>query len=81
MRASSVGARFLVGLMARFPRTLGALALIAACDTVDVGDPPADVNACRPDQRFFYERVWPGFLGKDNGGRRCSDARCHDASS
>ncbi|HEY0707338.1 MAG TPA: hypothetical protein VGG33_11100 [Polyangia bacterium] len=58
-----------------------ALLLVAACDTVDVGDPPADVNACRPSQQFFYERVWPEFLGKDNGGRRCSDSRCHDASS
>jgi hypothetical protein len=54
---------------------------LAACDTVDVGDPPADVNACRPSQRFFYERIWPEFLGKDHGGKHCSDSRCHDASS
>ena len=53
----------------------------AGCDTVDLGDPPADVNACRPSQRFFYERVWPEFLSKDYGGKHCSDSRCHDVAS
>jgi hypothetical protein len=48
---------------------------------VDLGTPPADLNACRPSQRFFVEQVWPNFLAKDYGGRRCSDARCHDAGS
>jgi hypothetical protein len=60
---------------------LPALAGVAACDTVDLGKPPADVNACRPSQQFFYERIWPEFLGKDHGGKHCSDARCHDAAS
>src|SRR4029453_6959404 len=54
---------------------------VLGCDTVDLGVPPADVNACRPSQQFFYERVWPEYLGKDHGGKRCSDARCHDAAS
>ena len=54
---------------------------VLGCDTVDLGDPPADVNACRPSQQFFYERIWPEFLGKDHNGKRCSDTRCHDASS
>jgi hypothetical protein len=54
---------------------------VLACDTVDLGDPPADVNACRPSQQFFYERIWPEFLGKDHNGKHCSDTRCHDASS
>jgi hypothetical protein len=61
---------------------LPALALLSgACDTVDLGDPPADVNACRPSQRFFYERIWPEFLGKEHAGKRCSDANCHSATS
>ena len=60
---------------------VGLMGLAAACDTVDLGDPPADVNACRPSQRFFIERVWPEFLSQDYGGKRCSDARCHDVAS
>jgi hypothetical protein len=64
-----------VGLLGLFP--LGA----AGCDTVDLGAPPADVNACRPSQQFFYEHIWPEFLGKDHNGKHCSDTRCHDASS
>jgi hypothetical protein len=57
----------------------GTLAM--ACDTVDLGSPPADVNACRPSPRFFYERVWPEFLSRDYGGKHCGDARCHDVGS
>ena len=57
------------------------LVVLAACDTVDLGDPPPDVNACRPSQELFYTRIWPEYLGKENRGRRCSEARCHDASS
>jgi hypothetical protein len=61
---------------------LGPLLLAAsACDTVDLGVPPADVNGCRPSQQFFYEHIWPEFLGADHGGKHCSDTRCHDASS
>ena len=55
--------------------------LLLGCDTVDLGVPPADVNACRPSQQFFYERIWPEFLGKEHNGKHCSDTRCHDASS
>ena len=39
------------------------------------------MNACRPSQQFFIERIWPEFLGKDYGGHRCSDAQCHGPSS
>jgi hypothetical protein len=61
---------------------LGSISLgVQGCDTVDLGAPPADVNACRPSQQFFYERIWPEFLGKEHNGKRCSDTRCHDASS
>ncbi len=61
---------------------LGALlAGAGACQTVDVGSPPADINACRPDQRFFYERVWPEFLGRQVSGKRCNESGCHDGGS
>jgi hypothetical protein len=58
---------------------LGILAL--GCDTVDVGDPIADVNACRPSQAFFVSDIWPNFLAKDYGGKRCSNSGCHDSGS
>jgi hypothetical protein len=68
------------------PRVAAATVLFAAasglvCGTVDLGDPPADVNACRPSQRFFIERIWPELLDKDFGGKRCGDGGCHGAGS
>jgi hypothetical protein len=50
----------------------------AACDTVDLGAPPADVNACRPSQSYFVTDVWPNVLNVPHGGKKCSDASCHD---
>lgn len=60
--------------------TLG-LALLGGCGTVDVGPPLADVNACRPSQTYFAEEIWPNFLDKDYGGRRCSQSGCHDTGA
>ena len=34
---------------------------------------------CRPSPQFFIDQIWPNFLAKDYGGKRCYDARCHDA--
>jgi hypothetical protein len=60
---------------------LGAVAAAAAlglaCQTVDLGDPPADVNACRPGQQFFVDQIWPNVLSADYGGKHCYDASCH----
>jgi hypothetical protein len=58
-----------------------AAIIASGCGTVDLGDPPADVGACRPSQAYFATEVWPNFLNKDYGGKRCADARCHDAAS
>jgi hypothetical protein len=55
--------------------------LAASCGTVDLGTTPADVNACRPSRQFFYEKIWPEFLDKEYGGRRCNDSGCHAAGS
>jgi hypothetical protein len=63
---------------------IGAAAGLAAsggCDTVDVGAPLAEVNACRPKQAFFVEQIWPNFLARDYGGKHCYDGGCHDAAS
>jgi len=63
---------------------LGGWLLVAsssACGTVALGDPPADVNACRPSQAFFVSDVWPSVLAKDYGGKTCGDPRCHDRAS
>jgi hypothetical protein len=56
-------------------------ALVLGCETVDLGDPPADINACRPSQKFFVEEIWPNFLAKDcyPGGVHCYDPACHGA--
>jgi len=67
--------------MNRLPYLFAPALLLAACGTVDVGPPLADVNACRPSQAFFVEQIWPNFLNKDYNGKRCSDRSCHDAGS
>ena len=58
-----------------------AALLGVACQTVDLGAPPADVNACRPSQSFFVTDVWPNVLAKSYGGKRCFDSSCHDVAS
>jgi hypothetical protein len=58
-----------------------AVSALAACQTVDLGAPPADINACRPSQDFFVQQIWPNVLNKDYGGKKCSDATCHDPAS
>ena len=52
---------------------------VVACETVDLGKPPADINACRPSQAFFTTEIWPNFLTKDYGGKHCCDSTCHGA--
>ncbi|HVZ86613.1 MAG TPA: hypothetical protein VHG72_06580 [Polyangia bacterium] len=65
-------------------RSLVRAALLAAlasagCQTVDLGTPPADVNACEPSQQFFIDQIWPNFLGQTyTGGVHCYDSQCHD---
>ena len=49
------------------------------CDTVDLGNPPSDINACRPSQAFFAAEIEPNFLAKDYGGKHCYDSACHGA--
>jgi hypothetical protein len=59
-----------------------ALALLGGgCDTVDLGAPPADVNACMPGQMWFVSQIWPNFLGKDYNGKHCYDSSCHGPGS
>jgi hypothetical protein len=58
-----------------------AVAGAVGCSTVDNGDPPADVNACRPSQQYFYDKVCPDFLAMDYAGKTCKDANCHGPTS
>jgi hypothetical protein len=55
----------------------GLTAVGGGCQTVDLGDPPADVNACRPSQEFFANEIYPNVLAKDYGGKSCGDGACH----
>jgi hypothetical protein len=60
-----------------------ALGAVLGCQTVDLGAPPADVNACEPGQQWFIDQVWPNFLGADykmppdNTVVHCYDSNCH----
>jgi hypothetical protein len=50
----------------------------AACQTVDLGQPPADINACRPGPQFFIDEIWPNVLyPAQANGAHCWDATCH----
>jgi hypothetical protein len=57
------------------------LGVLGACQTVDLGAPPADINACRPSQSYFVSDVWPKVLSTDYGGKHCFDSSCHDTAS
>jgi len=70
-------ARLRVGMMTAAVLALGA----PSCSAVELGEPPADVNACRPGQAFFIEQMWPNFLGRTYGGKTCGDASCHASSN
>jgi hypothetical protein len=61
--------------------TAAALLGAAGCQTVDLGAPPADVNACEPGQQYFVSTIWPMFLGMDYGGKHCFDSGCHGLGS
>jgi hypothetical protein len=63
------------------PSLLLAAALSAACETVDLGTPPADVNACQPGRQFFIDDIWPMILAKDYAGKHCYDSQCHGSAS
>lgn len=73
--------------MSAASRAIGELWLVlviagtAACSTVHLEGPPAEVNACRPSQRFFVERIWPEFLAQSYSGQTCGGATCHDPVS
>lgn len=65
---------------------LACAAIGAGCTSVELGDPPADVNACRPSQNYFANgamagSIWFDFLTKDYSGKKCGDATCHDSST
>jgi hypothetical protein len=55
--------------------------LLGACETVDLGAPPADVNACRPSQSFFVKTIWTNVLSAPYGAKHCADAGCHAVGS
>jgi len=87
MRASSTARLLVAG---------GPLMIALACQTVDLGEPPADVNACRPSQSYYAGvgmtdagglngGIWQNLLAKDYdvGGttKHCSDQSCHGNGS
>ena len=71
----------MAGLVAAAAAAAAGATTTAGCSTVDVGDPPADVNACRPSQRLFVDQVWPNYLAQSYSGKTCGDASCHASSN
>jgi hypothetical protein len=71
-RSALVGAAMLAVAVA-----VAVAVTVAGCASVDLGTPPADVNACRPGQQFFIDQIWPNFLAKDYSGKHCYDSGCH----
>lgn len=74
---------------------LGALCAVA-CQTVDLGQPPSDINACRPSQTYYVYGpsadggvndagmnggIWTDILTHDFGGKHCIDQACHGSAS
>jgi len=55
--------------------------VISACDTVSLGNPPADINACRPSEQYFVTDIWPTVISQDYGGVHCYDSQCHGVAS
>jgi hypothetical protein len=64
-----------LGLVVSVGLLLGGV--LGACETVDLGAPPADVNACRPSQSYFVNHIWPDILNMSYGGKHCADGQCH----
>jgi hypothetical protein len=69
------------GLLIAGGALLGAVIGAGACETVDLGAPPRDINACRPSQQYFVDEIWPNVLSADYGGKHCYDSKCHDPAS
>ena len=56
---------------------VGGAVTVAGCSTVDLGDSPADINACRPSQRYFVDHIWPELLNMTFEGKTCGQSDCH----
>jgi hypothetical protein len=69
--------RLRLAALARPALAVGLALGLGACQTVDLGTPPPDVNACRPGQQWFIDQIWPMVLAADYGGKHCYDSQCH----
>jgi hypothetical protein len=54
-----------------------AIAALAGCPTVDLGDDPPDPGVCRPDRAYFDAKIWPEFLAPTDEARSCVKGGCH----
>jgi len=92
-----MGRNFARRLRPLLPIVAGVPALLAvACQTFDLGQPPSDINACRPSQSYFVYGpsadagvgdggmnggIWTDILTHDFGGKHCIDQACHGSAS
>ena len=54
-----------------------AVATLAGCPTVDLGDNPPDPGVCRPPRDYFDTVIWPVYLAPADETRSCVRAGCH----
>lgn len=61
--------------------SLVAVALLAGCPTVDLGDTPSDIGLCNPPGGldYFTAEVWPNFIRPTDGTVGCTrPGGCHN---
>jgi hypothetical protein len=63
----------------RFLLALATCGLIeTGCPTVDLGETPVSPGACRPDQAYFGDTMWPQFFAPGDEARSCvAMSGCH----
>ena len=57
--------------------SLAAVAALAGCPTVDLGDNPPDPGVCRPDRAYFDSTIWPQYLAPADDAHSCVKGGCH----
>ena len=58
-----------------------ALALLAGCPTVDLGDTPTDIGLCNPSGGldYFQNVIWPNYVRPTDSAKGCTrSGGCHN---
>jgi len=57
--------------------SVGTIALLAGCPTVDLGDTPTEIGLCNPagGVQYFQDQIWPKYV--QGASKSCTTAMCH----